>query len=93
MRARLVLSIVCWATACGAGASSRVRDIDGVPLPASAVAGARGPVFQVQCADGESYLVVTTPAPYLVGVHRGTVVGFVERDPAGVCDRILANRR
>lgn len=95
--ARLALVIACFATACAATGSSRVRDgvrdIDGNPLPPYALGTTTEPVLEVHCSDGRGYLVVTDPPSYLYGARFGTVIRFVQPSVGGVCDRILASRR
>lgn len=89
--ARLVLGIAWLTTAC-ASAPPRVRDLDGNPVALYSVA-AHGPVQKVRCADGHTYLVLTTPPPpFLLGASFGSVlrrgVGIDD-----VCSRILAIRQ
>lgn len=90
-RASLILTIAC-ASACATASSSRVRDVDGNPLPPYAFADSSAPVLKVRCADGRGYLVVTDPPPFLYGARFGQIIRLVHRDPATVCDRILASR-
>jgi hypothetical protein len=77
--------------ACAASGPTRVRDIDGKPLPPNAVGAASGPVHSVECSDGITYLVVTNRLPF----HRSTQMEMVLREREktidDVCDRILAN--
>ncbi len=83
--AGLVLGCAC------AGAPSRVRDLDGRPVPLYSVA-AHGPAQAVRCADGRDYVVLTTPPPpFLVGASMGSVLRRATGDITTVCDRILAN--
>jgi hypothetical protein len=75
---------------CGA-ARSRVRDLDGRPVPLYSV-GAYGPVEPVRCADGHEYLVLTDPPPpFLRGASFGSVLRFAAPDISTVCNRILAS--
>jgi hypothetical protein len=90
--ARWLLAIACVA-ACATGGPARVRDIDGRPLPSSAVSDSTGPVTTVQCSDGNTYLVVTNRPPF----YRSTQLDAALRDRYksidDVCDRILAHER
>jgi hypothetical protein len=90
-RAALLLTLAGLASACAAS-SSRVRDIDGNPLPPYAFATATDPVLKVRCADGRGYLVVRNPPPYMYGARFGQIIRLVQRNENGVCDRILASR-
>ena len=86
----LLVGIVCCAIACGA-TTSRLRDIDGNPLPSYALNAAVGPILNLQCADGNSYLVVVDTSKLMVGPRLGKVIRLVTHDPGDVCDRILAS--
>jgi hypothetical protein len=89
--AHLVLALACGATACAAATPSRVRDLDGNPLPPYALGDTAGPVFKVRCPDGHGYLVLTDVPPELYRARLGTTYRFVEPTIAGVCDRIRAS--
>jgi len=91
-RAYLFLATACLVSACATGSTSRVRDIDGNPLPPYAFADSSDPVLKVRCSDGRGYLVVTNPPTYMYGARFAEVIRLVHRDPATVCDRILASR-
>jgi hypothetical protein len=91
-RALLLMTIAGLASACASASSSRVRDIDGNPLPPYAFARATEPVLKVRCADGRGYLVIRNPPPYMYGARYGQIIRLVQRNEAGVCDRILASR-
>ena len=91
-RTALLIAIASLATACATASSSRVRDIDGNPLPPYAFATATDPVLKVRCADGRGYLVVRNPPAYMYGARFGQIIRLVQRDESGVCDRILASR-
>ena len=91
-RAALLIAIAGLATACATATSSRVRDLDGNPLPPYAFATATDPVLKVRCADGHGYLVVRNPPAYMYGARFGQIIRLVQRDESGVCDRILASR-
>jgi len=79
-------------SACATASASRVRDLDGNPLPPYAFASTAAPVLKVRCADGHGYLVIQDPPSYLYGARFGEVIRLVQRDQVGVCDRILASR-
>ena len=81
-------------TGCAAAAAApRIRDLDGNPVRAYS-ASAHGPVRKVQCDDGHSYpVVLAPPPPFLRGAGFGDVLRATGGSLAGVCGRILANRR
>jgi len=90
--ARCLLGIACMA-ACASGGPARVRDIDGRPLPPSAVSDASGLVHTVQCSDGNTYLVVTNRPPFNRSTELDAVLRAREKSIDDVCDRILAHGR
>jgi hypothetical protein len=87
--ARLLLGLACVA-AC-AGGPARVRDINGRPLPPSAVSDATGRVHPVECSDGNTYMVVTNRQPFNRSTQIYAVLREREKTIDDVCDRILAN--
>lgn len=91
--ARRLLGIAGLAAAAAcATAPSRVRDLDGNPVPLYSVP-AHGPVQQVRCDDGRDYLIVLTPPPpFLVGAGFGDVLRAGNGGVTDVCSRILASR-
>jgi hypothetical protein len=91
-RASLLLAIASLGSACATASPSRVRDLDGNPLPPYAFATATDPVLKVRCADGHGYLVVRNPPSYMYGARFGQIIRLVQRDETGVCDRILSSR-
>lgn len=86
--ARSLLGLACVA-AC-AGGPARVRDINGKPLPPSAVSDATGQVHSVRCSDGNTYTVVTNRPPFHRSTELDTVLREREKTIDDVCDRILA---
>jgi len=92
MKRAYLLAVIGLASACASATSSRVRDLDGNPLPPYAFATATDPVLKVRCADGHGYLVVRNPPPYMYGARFGQIIRLVQRDETGVCDRILSSR-
>lgn len=86
------VACACLASACATASASRVRDLDGNPLPPYAFASTSKPVIKVRCADGNGYLVVQDAPPYLYGMRFGDVIRIAQRDETGVCDRILTSR-
>ena len=91
-RVSLLVAIVSLASACASATASRVRDLDGNPLPPYAFAQATDPVLKVRCADGHGYLVVRNPPAYMYGARFGQIIRLVQRDETNVCDRILSSR-
>ena len=88
---RRLLAIAVVAAGC-ASAPTRVRDLDGNPVPLYSVA-AHGPVQKVRCSDGREYLVLTDPPPPFL---RGASLGSVLRRGQSiddVCGRIEAIRQ
>jgi hypothetical protein len=67
---------------------SRVRGIDGTPLPTTAIVDADVPPIDIDCG-GTHYLVVAAPHAYF-GTHVGTERPFVH-DAALMCARIRAH--
>jgi hypothetical protein len=91
--ARWSLAIACIA-ACAASAASgptRVRDIDGRPLPPNAASDASGSIHTVECSDGITYLVVTNRPPFHRSTRMEAALREREKTIDDVCDRILAN--
>ena len=88
--ARWLLAIVCMA-ACAASGPTRVRDIDGRPLPPNAASAATGPTHTVQCSDGNTYLVVTNRPPFYRSTQLDAALREREKSLDDVCDRILAH--
>ena len=80
------------ASACATASTSRVRDLDGNPLPPYAFASATNPVLKVRCSDGHGYLVVRDAPAYMYGAKLGQIIRLVQRDETDVCDRILSSR-
>jgi hypothetical protein len=89
--ARLVLAIACVAAACAGTTRSRVRDLDGNPLPPYALGDTASPVFKVQCPDGHGYLVLSDVPAELYSAGLSATYRFEQPGLAGVCDRILAS--
>jgi hypothetical protein len=85
-----LLSGLAFVAACAAG-PSRVRDIDGRPLPPGAVSNATGQVHSVQCSDGNTYMVVTNRPPFDRSTQIDAVLRERQKTIDDVCDRILAN--
>jgi hypothetical protein len=90
--ARWIFGIACLA-ACATGGPTRVRDIDGRPLPPHAVSDATGPVRTVECKDGNTYLVVMNRPPLFRSTKLDAALREREKSIDDVCDRILANGR
>jgi hypothetical protein len=87
----LLLGFVGLVAGCASRPPSRVRDLDGRPVPLFSVA-AHGPVQRVHCADGHDYLVLTDPPPsFLVGASFGSVIRFQQGGIGDVCGRILSS--
>ena len=83
---------IAWVAACAsAGGPTRVRDIDGRPLPPHAVSDATGPIHQVECKDGNTYLVVTNRPPFHRSTQLDEALRAREKSLDDVCDRILAH--
>jgi hypothetical protein len=90
LRSRWLFGIAIAAcAACAASGPTRVRDIDGKPLPPNASSAATGPVHTVQCSDGITYLVVTNRPPFQRSILMEAVLRDREKTIDGVCDRIL----
>jgi hypothetical protein len=87
--ARSLLCLACVA-AC-AGGPARVRDINGKPLPPSAVSDATGTVHPVECSDGNTYMVITNLPPFERNTHIDAVLRERQKPIDGVCERILEN--
>jgi hypothetical protein len=91
--ARWLLGLACMTavTACATGGPTRVRDIDGKPLPPHATADATGPIYTVTCGDGNQYLVVTNRQAFLPTSRVGEELRGRQKSLDDVCDRILAS--
>lgn len=89
--ARWLLGIACMAACASGGGPTRVRDIDGRPLPPHAVNDATGPVHTVECRDGNTYLVVMNQQPFNMSTRMKMELRDREKSIDDVCDRILAN--
>lgn len=76
------------ALAACATTGSHVRDPEGRPLPTSARLDADADPATVWC-DGQRYLIVEPPPPYLSGHHMATHEVHV-RDAAALCAKIRA---
>jgi hypothetical protein len=75
--------------ACASG-PARVRDPQGRPLPTTARLDADGSAMNVRCPDGQHYLIVEPPPPYLAGSHVGTARVDVTDAPR-LCRAIAQN--
>jgi len=89
--ARWLFGIACMAACATGGGPTRVRDIDGRPLPPHAVSDATGPVHTVECKDGNTYMVVMNRPPFDMSTRMKTALSDREKSIDGVCDRILAH--
>lgn len=86
---RSLLGLAC-VVAC-AGGPTLVRDINGKPLPPSAVSDATGRVHRVPCSDGNTYMVVTNVPPFERNTQIDEVLRERQKSIDDVCDRILAH--
>ena len=93
LAARWYLAIACLSACATGGGPTRVRDIDGRPLPSSAVSEATGPVTTVECSDGNTYLVVTNRPPFNRSTKLDAQLQAHQKSIDDVCDRILAHGR
>ena len=91
MLARWLFGLACIAACASGGGPARVRDIDGRPLPPSAVSDATGPVTTVQCSDGNTYMVVINRPPFNRSRLLDETLREREKTIDDVCDRILAH--
>ena len=91
LEARWIFAIACLAACASGGGPTRVRDIDGRPLPPHAVSDATGPVHTVECKDGNTYLVVMNRPPFFRSSKMDTALREREKSIDDVCDRILAH--